>query len=66
MKLCSEFHVAPEGIKGYGFCYCSIECWPKCMNIIGLCTVYTVIMQSWVVGGLFSCPIMLIGIMKLF
>ena len=36
MKLGSEFRVAPEGIKGFGFWYCSIECWPKCMSILGL------------------------------
>jgi len=36
MNLCAECRVAPEGIKGFGFWYCSIECWPKCMSILGL------------------------------
>jgi len=35
MNLCAECPVAPEGIKGFGFWYCSIECWPKCMSIWG-------------------------------
>jgi len=46
MKLCSEF-------RGYVFWYRFIEFWPKSMKIMGLCTAYSLIMQSWVAGGLF-------------
>ena len=53
MKLCFEIRAAPEGIRGYGFWYCFIEFWPKSMKIMGLYTVYSAIMQSWVARGLF-------------
>jgi len=51
------------GVIGFGTIL--LNFWPKSMNIMGLCTVYTVIKQGWVVGGLFSCPIMHICLMRL-
>jgi len=54
MKLCPDFSVAPEGIKGFRFWYCSIEYWTKSMKLMGLYTAYSVIMQSWVAGVYFS------------
>ena len=47
MELCPEFRAIREGIRGYGFWYCFIELWPKSMKIIGLCTVYYVVMRVW-------------------
>ena len=35
MLFCHEFHASHEGIRGYGFWYCFIEFWPKCVNIMG-------------------------------
>jgi len=51
MELCSEFRATPEGIRGYGFWDCFIELWQKSMKIMGLCTVYSVVMHIWAAGG---------------
>jgi len=36
-----------------GFGNVLLNFWPKNMNILGLCTVYVVIVQSWVARGHF-------------
>jgi len=53
MNLCLNFmlHMRESGVMVVGTIL--LNFWPKCMNIMGLCTVYTVIMQSWVVGAYF-------------
>jgi len=38
-------HMREFGVMGFGTVL--LNFWPKCMNIMGLCNVYVVIMQIW-------------------
>jgi len=51
------------GVAGFRDCFIGIG--PKGMHIMGLCSVYTMIMQKLGCWGIFSCLIMLICLSKL-
>ena len=50
------------GVVDFGDCCIGIG--PKSLPIIGWYVVYSVVMQSWVVGSIFSSPNVLISVMK--
>ena len=51
MKLWPEFCDAHEGFWGCGFGVVVLEFWPKCMNIMELCTGYDVTVCTWHFGN---------------